>query len=316
MAYKSGFISVIGKPNVGKSTLLNALTGEKIAIMSNKPQTTRNTIRAVITSDECQLVLIDTPGIHKPKTKLGEFMVNVASETIKDVDLIFFLAEATSQPESIDVSIIEQLKQVNTPIFLVLNKVDIVDKERLLTIITKYSELMDFKAVIPVSALKKDGLESDHIRQAVIHYSDSKKERSSSLTEEAEAFISRLGIPMKPANIEAREDRLYLVPETLPDLKGLRIMRQGLFLGEMKKNRFEPSQALACSLKMEEYDKIINLSTDNPDIIKYLKCETIPVIEEHPDGWQLVCVDGYPLGWGKLSGGTLKNKYLPGWRWM
>ncbi len=133
---------------------------------------------------------------------------------------------------------------------------------------------------------------------------------------EAEEFLGRLGIPIDRSDIEVREDRLYLTPKELPDLKGLRVMRQGLFLGEMRKNRFEPSQALACALKSKEYDRVIDLSSDHPDTVRYLKCETIDVSGDYRDGWHLVCTDGHPLGWGKLSGGTLKNKYLPGWRWM
>lgn len=142
------------------------------------------------------------------------------------------------------------------------------------------------------------------------------KRKQGILSGEAEEFIQTLGIAIPPKDIEFREDRLYLVPPELPELKGLRIMRQGLFLGEMKKNRFEPSQALACALKGNEYKQMINLSADHPDTIKYLKCETINISGEYKDGWQLICVDGYPLGWGKLTGDTLKNKYLPGWRWM
>ncbi|HEX2926917.1 MAG TPA: GTPase Era [Ruminiclostridium sp.] len=168
MSYKSGFVSVIGRPNVGKSTLLNAVTGQKIAIMSNKPQTTRNTIRGVITNEECQLVLIDTPGIHKPKTKLGEYMVNVASETIREVDLVLFLVEANAQPGGQDINIIEQLKQVKTPVFLILNKVDLVSKDKLFSIIDSYSKLMNFKAVIPISALKNDGI--DIILKEALNY--------------------------------------------------------------------------------------------------------------------------------------------------
>jgi len=133
---------------------------------------------------------------------------------------------------------------------------------------------------------------------------------------EAEDFINSLGIEWDSNQLNIREDKLYLYPKELPSLKGLRIMRPGLFLGEMKKNRFEPSQALASALKISEYNNTINLSADNPDTIKYLKCETIDVAGDYKDGWQLICVDGYPLGWGKLTGQTLKNKYLPGWRWM
>jgi NOL1/NOP2/fmu family ribosome biogenesis protein len=136
------------------------------------------------------------------------------------------------------------------------------------------------------------------------------------LSDEAEAFMNQLNIEWDSKQIDNREDKLYLYPKELPSLKGLRIMRPGLFLGEMKKNRFEPSQALASSLKISEYNQIINLSAEDPDTIKYLKCETIDVSGEYKDGWQLICVDGYPLGWGKLTGQTLKNKYLPGWRWM
>jgi len=131
MSFKSGFVSVIGRPNVGKSTLLNAITGQKIAIMSDKPQTTRNTIRGVITNEQCQLVFIDTPGIHKPKNKLGQYMVNAASETMKEVDLILFLVEANKPAGNLDISIIEQLKKVKTPVFLILNKVDLVSKDKL-----------------------------------------------------------------------------------------------------------------------------------------------------------------------------------------
>jgi len=139
---------------------------------------------------------------------------------------------------------------------------------------------------------------------------------SGDLSEEAIEFIKKLGVLVEPECIEIRDNKLNLLPKELPSLKGLRILRSGLLLGEMKKNRFEPNQSLASALKMEEFGQTINLSGDNPNIIKYLKGETIEVSSEFKDGWQLICVDGHPLGWGKLAGGTLKNKYLPGWRWM
>jgi len=134
------------------------------------------------------------------------------------------------------------------------------------------------------------------------------------LTEEAEVFISGLGLPINRGQLELREDKLYLLPEGIPDLKGLRILRAGLLLGEMKKNRFEPSQALACALRIEDYDKVLQLVSESQDAVRYLKCETIEVNQGTADGYNLVAVDGHPLGWGKLSGSTLKNKYLPGWR--
>lgn len=137
------------------------------------------------------------------------------------------------------------------------------------------------------------------------------------LTGEAEEFISRLGLPIKNSQLELREDKLYLLPEGIPELKGLRLLRGGLLLGEIKKNRFEPSQALACALKAWEYDKVIDLTAESQDAIKYLKCETIEVVRSGTsDGFHLITVDGYPLGWGKLRGDTLKNKYCPGWRLM
>ena len=157
MSYKSGFVSVIGRPNVGKSTLLNALTGEKIAIMSNKPQTTRNTIRGVVTNNECQLVLIDTPGIHNPKTKLGQYMVNVASDSMKEVDLILFMVEANAKSTTANEQIIETLKGIKTPVFLIINKIDTISKDKLFSIIDAYSKMMDFKSIIPISALNNDG---------------------------------------------------------------------------------------------------------------------------------------------------------------
>ena len=140
--------------------------------------------------------------------------------------------------------------------------------------------------------------------------------RPAKLSEEAEAFLKRLGIKLAPERIIAREERLYYLPENLPDLSGLRILRSGLLLGEMKKNRFEPSQALACALKAEEYDNCYNLTADDEDVIRYLKCETIDAKCDVKDGFVLVCVDGYPLGWGKAAKGVIKNKYLAGWRMM
>ncbi len=158
MSFKSGFVTIIGRPNVGKSTLLNILTGEKIAITSDKPQTTRNSIRTVITKEDCQIIFIDTPGIHKPKNKLGEYMVNTAEGTLNEVDAVLFLIEATdTQPGAGDLFIIEQLKLLRTPVILVINKIDLIRKEQLLSTISNYSETMNYKAIVPVSALKSDG---------------------------------------------------------------------------------------------------------------------------------------------------------------
>jgi len=155
MSFKSGFVSIVGRPNVGKSTLLNSITGEKIAIMSEKPQTTRNTIKAVVTGDDYQLVFIDTPGIHKPKNKLGDFMVNIAVESLNEVDAVLFLVEAnTAKPGPGDLYIIDQLKNVKSSVFLIINKIDLIDKSQLLPLIDTYKDLMNFESVIPISALR------------------------------------------------------------------------------------------------------------------------------------------------------------------
>jgi GTP-binding protein Era len=154
--FKSGFISIIGRPNVGKSTLLNALLGEKIAIISDKPQTTRNKILGIVNQPGAQMVFMDTPGIHKPMHKMNEVMVKTALATYNEVDVILMLVEATEQPGGGDRFIIETLSQVKTPVFLLINKVDLVKKDALLPLMQEYSKLYHFAEIIPVSALKKD----------------------------------------------------------------------------------------------------------------------------------------------------------------
>ncbi len=154
--YKSGFAALIGRPNVGKSTLMNCLIGQKIAITSKKPQTTRNRIQTVYTSKEGQIVFVDTPGIHKAKNKLGDYMVHVAEKSFQDVDVILWLVEPTDYIGAGERHIIEQLKKVSTPIILVINKIDTVKKEQLLGYIDVYRKELDFAEVVPVSALKAD----------------------------------------------------------------------------------------------------------------------------------------------------------------
>jgi GTP-binding protein Era len=154
--FRSGFISIIGRPNVGKSTLLNALLGEKVAIISDKPQTTRNRILGIVNKPGAQLVFMDTPGIHKPMHKMNEFMVKTALATYNEVDVILMLVEATEKPGGGDKFIIETLSEVKTPVFLLINKVDLVKKEALLPLIKEYSTLYDFAEIIPVSALRND----------------------------------------------------------------------------------------------------------------------------------------------------------------
>lgn len=153
MAFKSGFITIIGRPNVGKSTLLNLLTGEKVSIISRKPQTTRHNIRTVVTREDFQMVFVDTPGIHKPKNKLGEFMMNAAMDTLDDVDIVLYMVEATENEIGPgDQSIISALKKVDTTVILAINKVDLVEKSSLLPLIDMYSKAHDFREIVPISA--------------------------------------------------------------------------------------------------------------------------------------------------------------------
>ena len=152
--YKSGFVTIIGRPNVGKSTLMNHLIGQKIAITSNKPQTTRNRIQTVYTCERGQIVFVDTPGIHKAKNKLGEYMVNVAERTINEVDVVLWLVEPDTFIGAGERHIAEQLKKTKTPIILVINKIDMVKKEDILRFIDAYRKIYDFSEIIPASALR------------------------------------------------------------------------------------------------------------------------------------------------------------------
>lgn len=154
--YKSGFAALIGRPNVGKSTLMNTLVGQKIAITSPKPQTTRNRIRTVYTCDRGQIVFVDTPGIHKAKNKLGEYMVNVAEGTFADVDVVVWLVEPTDFIGAGERHIAEELSHIKTPVILVINKIDKVKRDEILVFIDAYRKILDFAEIVPVSALKGD----------------------------------------------------------------------------------------------------------------------------------------------------------------
>ncbi len=160
MATKTAMITIAGRPNVGKSTLTNHLVGEKIAIVSNKPQTTRNRICGIVTKGETQFVFVDTPGFHKPRTKLGDYMVNVTKESIADVDLTVLMVEPIASVGPQEEALIEQLKAKNCPVVLVINKIDTVEKSVLLEVIAAYSNAMDFAAIIPISAKTGDGVDA------------------------------------------------------------------------------------------------------------------------------------------------------------
>ena len=158
--YKSGFATLIGRPNVGKSTLMNCLIGQKIAITSNKPQTTRNRIQTVYTSETGQIVFLDTPGIHKAKNKLGDYMVHAAERTLKEVDVVLFLVEPSTFIGAGEQHIIEMLKTIHTPVILVINKVDTVKKDEIPAFIEAYRKQMDFAEIVPLSALKERNVDT------------------------------------------------------------------------------------------------------------------------------------------------------------
>lgn len=166
--FKSGFAAIIGRPNVGKSTLMNHLIGQKIAITSKKPQTTRNKIQTVFTNETGQIVFLDTPGIHKAKNKLGEYMVNVAERTLKDADVILWLVEPTTFIGAGERHIAEQLQKSNLPVILVINKIDTVKKEEVLKFIDAYRKILDFAEIIPCSALR--GQNTEDIIDCIFKY--------------------------------------------------------------------------------------------------------------------------------------------------
>lgn len=206
-AFKSGFISIVGRPNVGKSTFLNHVVGQKIAIMSDKPQTTRNKVQGVVTTDDAQMIYIDTPGIHKPKHRLGDFMVKVARNTLSEVDIIMFMVNAEEKIGPGDRFIIDLFKNTETPVFLIINKIDLVHPDSLLETIVSYQEEYDFKEVVPISAL--NGNNTDRLLETLKTYlpEGPKYYPEDQVTDHPERFIIAEFI---------REKVLHLTREEIP----------------------------------------------------------------------------------------------------
>lgn len=205
--FKSGFISLIGRPNVGKSTLMNSLIGEKIAIISSKPQTTRNKIQSILTEDDFQAIFIDTPGIHKPKSKLGNYMVKSAETTLNEVDIVMYLIEPFEKIKESDLSIIKKLENVKTPVFLIINKIDTVAPEEILKVIESYKSVYNFVEIIPISALK--GKNKEDLLKTIKKY----------LPEGPKFFPSDMITDQPERQIVAeiiREKSLHLLQEEIP----------------------------------------------------------------------------------------------------
>ena len=212
-------VAVVGRPNVGKSTLMNRLIGEKIAIISNKPQTTRNRVQSILTKDDFQIVFIDTPGIHKPRHKLGEFMVKSAETTLNEVDAVLMLIEPADRVLEADKLIIEKFSKIKSPVILVINKVDSTDKERVFRVIDNYRKLYDFAEIVPISAL--EGTNTDELLEVIKKY----------LPEGPQYFPSDMITDQPERQIAAeiiREKALRLLQEEIPHGIAVEIM-------EMKK---------------------------------------------------------------------------------
>ncbi|AAK79266.1 GTP-binding protein Era [Clostridium acetobutylicum] len=176
--FKSGFVTIIGRPNVGKSTLLNHIMGEKLSIVSSKPQTTRNNIQTILTGEEYQIVFVDTPGMHNPRHKLGEYMVKVAKESMNEVDVALFVTTPDVEVKRGDLHILEQLKSAKVPVFLVVNKIDETTEERLAATLKNYSEAFEFQEIIPISAQKGKNVDKlielmvKHLNEGPKYYPD------------------------------------------------------------------------------------------------------------------------------------------------
>ncbi|MCI2875220.1 GTPase Era [Staphylococcus hominis] len=214
--HKSGFVSIIGRPNVGKSTFMNRVIGHKIAIMSDKAQTTRNKIQGVMTREDAQIIFLDTPGIHKPKHKLGDYMMRVAKNTLSEIDAIMFMVNVNEDIGRGDEYIMEMLKNVKTPVFLVLNKIDLVHPDVLMPQIEKYKTYMEFTEIVPISAL--EGLNVDHFIDVLKDYlpEGPKYYPDDQISDHPEQFVVGEII---------REKILHLTSEEIPHAIGVNVDR-------------------------------------------------------------------------------------------
>ncbi|MCP1125209.1 GTPase Era [Bacillus sp. AFS018417] len=275
--FKSGFVSIIGRPNVGKSTFLNRIIGQKIAIMSDKPQTTRNKIQGVYTENDAQVIFIDTPGIHKPKHKLGDFMVKMAQTTIKEVDIVLFMVNAEEGFGRGEEFIIEKLQETKRPVFLVINKIDQVHPEELLGLIDKYRTLYDFAEIVPISALEGNNVDAligaikKYLPEGPQYYPENQvtdhPERFiiAELIREKVLHLTREEVPHSVAvvidAIQKREGGAVYVNATViverPSQKGIVIGKQGKMLKEIgKRARFDIESLLGSRVFLELWVKV------------------------------------------------------------
>ena len=286
--YRSGFVTLIGRPNVGKSTLMNYLIGQKIAITSRKPQTTRNRIQTVLTTEEGQIVFVDTPGIHKAKNKLGEYMVHVAERTLNEVDVVLWLVEPSTFIGAGEQHIVEQLKKTKTPVVLVINKSDTVKKEELLPCIAKYNEIYPFADIVPVSA--RTGDNTDELLKVIMKYlpygpqfydedtitDQPERQIVAELIREKALHALNEEIPHGIAvSIESmkRRKKLMDIEATIicekDSHKGIIIGKQGAMLKKIGSNaRYEIERLLDCKVNLQLWVKVKKDWRDSDFLIK------------------------------------------------
>jgi GTP-binding protein Era len=286
--YKSGFVTLIGRPNVGKSTLMNQLIGQKIAITSNKPQTTRNRIQTVLTTKEGQVVFVDTPGIHKAKNKLGDYMVKVAQRTLKDVDLILWLVEPSNFIGAGEEYIIQQLEKTNIPVVLVINKIDMVKREEVFAFIDTYRKKFDFAEIVPISA--REGNNTDELLKVIFKYlpygepfydedtitDQPKRQLVAEIIREKALHTLEEEIPHGIAVAIDRmkmEKKVMQIEATIicekDSHKGIIIGKQGSMLKKIGTNaRFEIERMLECKVNLRLWVKVVKNWRDSDFLMK------------------------------------------------
>ena len=286
--FKSGFVTLIGRPNVGKSTLMNYLIGQKIAITSNKPQTTRNRIQTVLTTDEGQIVFVDTPGIHKAKNKLGTYMVNVAERTLNEVDVVLWLVEPSTFIGAGEQHIVQQLEKVTTPVVLVINKADTVKKEDILPCIAKYNEVYQFVDIVPVSA--RTGENTDELLKVIMKYLPYGPQfyDEDTITDQPERqIVAELirekalhclneeiphGIAVSIEKMKARKKVMDIEATIICERdshKGIIIGKQGSMLKKIGSTaRYEIEQMLECKVNLQLWVKVKKDWRDSDFLIK------------------------------------------------
>jgi GTP-binding protein Era len=286
--YKTGFVTLIGRPNVGKSTLMNQLIGQKIAITSNKPQTTRNRIQTVLTTEEGQVIFIDTPGIHKAKNKLGDYMVKVAQRTLADVDLILWLVEPSNYIGAGEEYIIQQLEKTNIPVVLVINKIDMVKREEVFAFIDTYRKKYDFAEIVPISA--REGNNTAELLKVIFKYlpygepyydedtitDQPKRQLVAEIIREKALHTLEEEIPHGIAVAIDRmkmEKKVMQIDATIicekDSHKGIIIGKQGSMLKKIGTNaRFEIERMLECKVNLRLWVKVVKNWRDSDFLMK------------------------------------------------